>query len=63
MSSLQAWLTRAIDVHQMVPSTAHAHPDRPGSQLLLELDAWATDKWRDSLDITAVGSVTGSFDF
>ena len=47
----------------MVPSTAHIHPDRPGSKLLLELDAWATTKWRDSLDITAVGSVTGSFDF
>ena len=47
----------------MVPSTAHAHPDRPGSELLLALDKWATVKWKDSLDITAVGSVTGSFDF
>lgn len=50
----------AIDLNQMVPGTASTMgPDMPASKMLMDLDAWGTEKWDDSLDFLLYGVVAG----
>lgn len=51
------------DGKQIVPWTApRLGPDMPASKLLLDLDKWAEDKWKKTIDITAGGIVSGVVD-
>lgn len=49
-----------VDGKQMVPWTApRLGPNMPASKLLLDLDSWAETKWKNSIDITGAGIVSG----
>jgi len=37
-------------------------PDRPGSRMLIDLDDWARERYKGSLDFLMFGSVSGLFD-
>lgn len=44
----------------MVPGTASRRgPDMPASKWLMDMDAWATEEYNDSLEIFMAGIVVG----
>lgn len=44
----------------MVPGTASVMgPDMPASMMLMDMDAWATERWGGSLDMLMYGAVAG----
>ena len=56
-------LTICEDLKQMVPGTAMTMgPDMPASKMLMDLDAWGTDRWGGSMDFLMYGAVVGVID-